>query len=101
MAIIGTFTGSENGYLGTIRTLTINLRASIKPADKTSEKAPDYRVFSGDAEFGAAWRKTSAEGRDYLSLKLDEPSFAGPIFCNLIELDTDGSFNLVWSRPAN
>ena len=98
MAIIGTFSGSENGYLGTIRTLTINLRAAIKPADKTSEKAPDYRVFCGDAEFGAAWKKTSAEGRDYLSVRLDDPSFAAPIFASLHESDTAGSFNLVWSR---
>ena len=34
---------------------------------------------------GAAWAKSSAEGRGYLSLKLDDPSFSAPIFANLFQ----------------
>ena len=41
------------------------------------------------AEIGAAWSKRSNEGRDYLSLKLDDPSFNAPIFANLFD-DPDG-----------
>jgi uncharacterized protein (DUF736 family) len=45
---------------------------------------------------GAAWSKQSNEGRDYLSLKLDDPSLA-PIFANLFD-DPDGeSYTLIWS----
>lgn len=98
MAQIGTFTSSENGVLnGTIKTLTLNVKAAIRPSDKENDKAPDYRVFAGNVEFGAAWKKTSREGRDYLSLKLDDPSFPAPIYASLIEGE-NGEHGLIWSR---
>ena len=54
----------------------------------------------GRAEIGAAWSKQSNEGRDYLSLKLDDPSFTAPILANLFD-DPDGeSFTLIWSRSS-
>jgi uncharacterized protein (DUF736 family) len=57
-----------------------------------------HRVFVGRAEIGAAWSKRSNEGRDYLSVKLDDPSFAAAIYANLFD-DTDGeAFTLIWSR---
>jgi len=49
------------------------------------------------AEIGAAWPKRSSEGRDYLSVKLDDPSFNAPIFANLFDGDDD-TYNLIWSR---
>ncbi|WP_380879425.1 hypothetical protein ACFB49_22130 [Sphingomonas sp. DBB INV C78] len=75
MATIGTFTRGEDGsFAGTIRTLTLNVKASIKPVATDNDKAPDHRVYAGVTEFGAGWSKTSREGRDYLSLKLDDLS---------------------------
>ena len=98
MAQIGTFTRQENGsFNGTIKTLALNVKATIRPADKDSEKAPDYRVFAGTVEFGAAWKKTSREDREYLSVKLDDPSFATPIYASLVESE-DGEQRLIWSR---
>ena len=98
MAQIGTFTKGENGTLnGTIKTLTLNVKATIRPSDKDNGKAPDYRVFAGTVEFGAAWKKTSREDREYLSVKLDDPSFAAPIYASLVEAE-DGEQRLIWSR---
>lgn len=100
MAIIGTFTRSKAGYNGTIRTLTMNARVHLDPNAKSSEKSPDFRVLTtpGDVEIGAAWAKKSSEtSREYLSVQLDDPSFAGAIYANLIEAD-EGTFHLVWSR---
>lgn len=98
MAQIGTFTRQENGSLnGTIRTLTLNVKATIRPSDKDNDKAPDFRVFAGTVEFGAAWKKTSREDREYLSVKLDDPSFATPIYASLVESE-DGEQRLIWSR---
>jgi uncharacterized protein (DUF736 family) len=37
-------------------------------------------------------------GRDYLSLKLDDPSFAAPIFANLFDDPDGGGYTLVCSR---
>lgn len=98
MAQIGTFTQGENGVLnGTIKTLTLNVKAAIRPSDKDNDKAPDYRVFAGSVEFGAAWRKTTRDDREYLSLKLDDPSFPAPIYASLVEGDK-GEQRLIWSR---
>jgi uncharacterized protein (DUF736 family) len=41
------------------------------------------------ADIGAAWKKTSRKGRDYISVKLDDPSFPAAIYATLSE------------RPAN
>ena len=45
MAQIGTFARGENGvYAGTIKTLTLNVKTTIKPCTRDNDKAPDYRV---------------------------------------------------------
>lgn len=102
MATIGQFTKDDNGsFTGIVRTLTVNSRARLVPDEKSKDSAPDYRVFGpANAEIGAAWKKTAREtGRDYLSVKLDDPSFAAPIYASLVETDgTPGSYSLIWSR---
>ncbi len=47
---------------------------------------------------GAAWSKRSNEGRDYLSVKLDDPSFNAPIYANLFDDEDGDGFTLIWSR---
>ena len=97
MATIGTFIQQGDGYTGSIKTLTLNVKAAqLRPNDKTDEKAPDYRIFSGQTEFGAAWKKTSQQNREYLSVKLDDPSFPAPIYASLVEVE--GGHSLIWSR---
>ena len=98
MATIGTFTKSGNDYMGSVKTLTLNVKAKIAAADKDSDKAPDFRIFTGATEFGAAWKKTSKAERGYLSVKLDDPSFPAPIYASLVEAEDGESFNLIWSR---
>ena len=100
MATIGTFTKNENGvgFTGAVKTLTLNVKAAqLRANEKTDDKAPDFRIFSGQTEFGAAWKKTAREtGREYLSVKLDDPSFAAPIYASLV--DADEGYSLIWSR---
>ena len=59
MALIGTFTAQDNGYAGTVRTLTLNVKVKIVPSQKESDKVPDYRIVAGAYEIGAAWKKVS------------------------------------------
>lgn len=100
MATIGSFTASGNGFNGTIKTLNLNVKATIRAVERASEKGPHYRILAGaTVEFGAAWKKTSNEGRDYLSVKLDDPSFPAPIYATLIEVEGEEGFSLIWSRP--
>ena len=98
MAQIGTFTRGEDGvFNGSIRTLSLNVKARLIPADSSSnEKAPAVRVLAGRVEIGAAWQRTSKENTPYHSVKLDDPSFPAPIYANLVEVE--GGYALVWSR---
>ena len=99
MATIGTFTKTENGFTGAVKTLTLNVKARISPSEKSNDKAPDFRIFAGQTEFGAAWKKTARETqREYLSVKLDDPSFPAPIYASLVEAEDGSGHNLIWSR---
>ncbi len=105
MATIGTFRKAGSEYVGEIVTLSLQAKnIRIAREDSTpKDNAPSHRVFVGRAEIGAAWSKRSAEGRDYLNLKLDDPSFTQPIYANLFD-DTvieggEETFSLIWSRP--
>ncbi|BCH19532.1 DUF736 domain-containing protein [Mesorhizobium sp. L-2-11] len=100
MATIGTFTSSGNGFTGTIKTLNLNVKAKLVRVDNPSDKGPHFRIFSGAVELGAAWQKVSRETeRDYLSVKLDDPSFPAPIYATLIEVEGEEGLQLIWSRP--
>jgi len=100
MATIGTFKKSGTEYTGEIITLSVQAKAvRIVPEDnRTSDNAPSHRVFVGRAEIGAAWSKTSTEGRAYLGLKLDDPSFTAPIYANLFDDEDGDGYSLIWSR---
>lgn len=101
MATIGTFKKSANGeYVGDIAALGLQAKGvRIVPAENpSSENAPSHRIFIGRTEVGAAWAKTSNEGRAYLSAKLDDPTFSAPIFANLFDDEGGDSYSLIWSR---
>jgi uncharacterized protein (DUF736 family) len=103
MAIIGIFTRTADGKLsGTLKTLTLSTKLQFAPeTNKSKDNAPDFRIFLGALEVGAAWQKTAREsGRDYWSVKLDDPAFAAPLYASLVETEDDRVFNLLWSRRA-
>jgi len=99
MAQIGSFTRGENGiYTGEIRTLTLRVKATIRPVERDNDKTPDHRVSAGGVEFGAGWTKAAREtGAEYLSLKLDDPSLPAPIYATLTQGE-NGEHKLIWSR---
>src|SRR5690349_22154627 len=100
MANIGSFKKVGGELQGEIVTLSVQTKGVriVPESNRANDNAPSHRVFVGRAEIGAAWSKRSNEGRDYLSLKLDDPSFTAPIFANLFD-DPDGeSYTLIWSR---
>lgn len=100
MAQIGTFTFKDGSYTGTIRTMTINVRAQLVPNDdKARGGAPDFRLYAGGAELGAAWRQESKDGETpYLAVKLDDPSFAQPLRAAFFENEAEGTGVMVWNR---
>ncbi len=100
MANIGTFTRTEQGFVGEIVTLSFQARnvRIILETNSSNDNAPSHRVYVGRAEIGAAWAKHSNEGRNYLSVKLDDPSFNAPIYANLFDDEDGESQTLIWSR---
>jgi uncharacterized protein (DUF736 family) len=101
MATIGTFKKSTNGeILGEIVTLSLQAKNVRIVADhnRSSENAPSHRVYVGRVDIGAAWAKRSVEDRDYLSVKLDDPSFNAPIYANLFDDEDAETYTLIWSR---
>ena len=101
MATIGTFKKTGNEFTGEIGTLSVQAKGVriIPDTRSAGENAPSHRVLVGRAEIGAAWSKRSNEGRDYLGLKLDDPSFTAPIYANLFDGEDGEGFSLIWSRP--
>lgn len=102
MATIGTFKKSGAEYTGEIVTLSVQAKnVRIVPETKpANENAPSHRIFARRVEIGAAWSRTSSDGRAYLSVKLDDPSFNAPIYANLFNDEGGDGFNLIWARPS-
>ncbi|WP_407186858.1 DUF736 domain-containing protein [Bradyrhizobium centrosematis] len=102
MATIGTFKKTGNNeFNGEIVTLSLQARnvRIVPESSRSGDNAPSHKVFVGRVEIGAGWSKRSNEGRDYLGLKLDDPSFTAPIFANLFDDEEGDGHSLIWSRP--
>ncbi|MCI5075367.1 DUF736 domain-containing protein [Oricola sp.] len=100
MANIGTFTTTKSGFTGQIKTLALNVKARFERIENPGENGPHFRIYSNSVELGAAWQKQAKQSeRDYLSVKLDDPSFPAPIYATLVEVEGQEGLQLIWSRP--
>ncbi|MFT2095122.1 DUF736 domain-containing protein [Acidiphilium multivorum] len=100
MATIGTFKKAGTEIQGEIVTLSVQTKGVriVPEASRSNDNAPSHRIYVGRAEIGAGWTKRSAEGRDYISVKLDDPSFSAPIYANLFDDEGGDGYTLIWSR---
>ncbi len=102
MAQLGTFTKAPDGiYRGKIRSLMLNVDLEIRPFDSLrsiSSIAPSHLVFAGDLETGVASEKTGKDGRLYLSVKLDDPTFPAPVYFTVSCVES--VWLATWSRPG-
>lgn len=99
MQTIGNFAKAGDLYTGSILTLTLCVTVTLFPVERTSEKAPDYRIQFGAAEVGAGWNRTTSDGREFISIKIDDPALPYPIYAGLYRGDDPDYLTLVWSRP--
>ncbi|WP_319797901.1 DUF736 domain-containing protein [Nitrobacter sp.] len=103
MTQIGTFTKTKTGFSGRIRTLTLDVELTVRPAEKSdTENAPDYRIFAADdLEVGAAWSRSGEKAGNYLSISIDDPTFTQPLRAALFQSEADAKiWNLMWNRPS-
>lgn len=102
MSMIGIFTpAKDGGWIGSIRTLTINAKLRFAPNDNRSgDNAPAFRVFAGQSRVGDAWEARSGgeSPKHYLRVKLDDPSLREPITAALFPSEDGGTAQLVWNR---
>jgi uncharacterized protein (DUF736 family) len=103
--IIGTFIYDEatDSFSGDISTLHFQFSpVEIVPTDKSSEKGPDYRLTSatthGHVELGAAWKRTSEQGREFISVSLDAPLLNAPLNAALFVEENGTKASMVWNR---
>lgn len=104
MAQIGEFTRVESGYSGSIRTINLNLDVVVivptGPAD--GDNTPDYRLHIDDEnglQIGVGWNRSSKKAGDYISILMDDPTFARPVHANLFQGgEGTTSWSLHWSR---
>lgn len=102
MAIIGTFTPTKDGgWTGSIHTLTINAKLRLLPSDsRDNPQAPAFRVFAGTTRVGDAWeaRTSGTVSKNYLRVRLDDPSLPAPVTAALFFADNGEEAQLVWNR---
>ncbi len=99
MSVIGTFIATTDGYVGTIRMLTLHAKLRLVAVDnKPKDDSPDFRFLFGLQEVGAAWKAKTheVESREYLSAVIDDPMFSEPLRGALFE--ENGKLNFVWRR---
>ncbi|RUW54104.1 MULTISPECIES: DUF736 domain-containing protein [unclassified Mesorhizobium] len=103
MPQIGEFISHQTGYSGRIRTLSLNLEIAIVAAEANeTDNAPDYLVQAGGEDciaIGAGWKHSSEKAGEFVSLQIDDPTFAQPIRAYLFQNGADKkSWSLQWSR---
>jgi uncharacterized protein (DUF736 family) len=91
----------DGGWAGSIQTMMINTKVRLVPDDnRDNENAPIFRVFVGQSRIGDAWAARSGceNPKDYLSVRLDDPSLPEPISAALFQSEDGKEAQLVWDR---
>jgi uncharacterized protein (DUF736 family) len=102
--IIGVFRQQAGGYVGRLRSLTLDVELSILPAQKSdNDKAPAWRLYLGSegegAEIGAGWNRVGEIAGAYIALQIDDPALPEPMHANLLHSgQKDDERYLLWSR---
>ncbi|MBT3361582.1 MAG: DUF736 domain-containing protein [Rhodospirillales bacterium] len=93
---IGNFTKKGDKFTGTIETLSINKKVTVEATENPTENAPIFQIMAGKSNIGAIWEKQKRESTDtYLSVKLDDPCYAAPIY-GVLHPTSAADYDLIW-----
>lgn len=103
---IGSIKQNDAGtFLGRISTLAVTATIALREVRSPNPKAPKFEVLALNpatkswVQVGALFELVSnSTGEAFLSGKLDDPSFAQPLYVSAFR-QADGSYNIVWQRP--
>lgn len=96
--------------VGNITTLTHGFKIKLAINGQYRERdpsSPKYEIFvagkNGEVKCGLAWEKTAKtgqlQGKKFLSLMLDDPSFDAPLNVTAFPDDSGTGFDIAWRRP--
>lgn len=72
-------------------------RRASSPSPRRASAALTWVAANG-VELGAGWSKAAKDtGAEYVSVKLDDPSFTAPVYATLVASEK-GEHRLIWSR---
>lgn len=95
---IGAFTKKGDDLTGTISTFGASFENVTFEAITAKNNGPDYIIHTEAGELGAAWKKTSKQGNDYLSVSFRGPFLPGEVYAALLPTKAKGEFVLVWNE---
>jgi len=100
MTTIGHFKKSGSEYIGEITTLHAQTKGVriVPETSRAGDMLPSHRIYLGKSELGAGWTRRTSENREYLAIKLDDPSLVAPIYASLFENEDGETCSLIWSR---
>src|SRR5271170_4485211 len=97
MSTIANLAKQKDGtFVGTLLIPSLNGQKIVLAPVEKKGKGPELRATIGAYEAGAAWKRET-ETTTYFSVKLDDPTFARPIYCALFK--TPDGYALLWDRP--
>lgn len=100
--------GGEEVLIGQIRTLELAVDLSLRPTGEgLRSRRPSHLIFAKSAQgrltqIGSAWTKemnaADRTGEKFLSLTLDDPSFARPLNVAAFKDAETGNYTITWRR---
>ena len=102
----GTFRRTEYGFKGTVQTLQLNFPVEIhRQVPRHDGQCPMYKIYSGGMRVGYGFIDcTEMDGRPYISITIDDPSFRAPFYAGLFDRGWEprgpvsDEVTLYWSR---
>lgn len=89
---------STDGFVGTIKTLTLNVKANIVRVECTFEDAPDFRMLAGNVGSVPAGRTRPAKPNATTFSQARRSERPAPIYATLTEIQGQEGPQLIWSR---
>lgn len=96
-----------NTYKGNISSLQLDYKIALAPTVHNDPNKPSHDVYAYAGErrvsIGSAWTKVYQsgphQGKNFLSMSLDDPSFERPLYVSAYIGANDTTFEIKFQRP--
>ena len=89
--------------VGTVATLKVRIPIEMRPAEKHTEKSPDWSIYSNGVKIGVAFTKrTKDRNEEFYTMTLDDPSWPQPLYLTAFPRNDGGQvpmWEITYQRP--